>query len=196
MQYLYYIWYDTIWYDFGEFINKKYKKHFTGEFTIQVTTRNSTFRTAKTQKKIMHVKVLRFDLCQLSRVPLVIAYPTPVFFCRFSMTNRSRSTNLSLTDPTQTNRSSRPLLQLHNCKEKSLYNFRSSNSSVLVPKLLYSKLFIYNQSTYRQQCHFALADEPGTARCHYLTPIDKLIHKFIHLLIIYYSLAKILLATS
>ena len=47
-----------------------------------------------------------------------------------------------------------------------------------------------------RQFHLALADEPETARCHYLTPIDKFIDKFIQLLIIYYSLAKILLATS
>ena len=84
----------------------------------------------------MHVKVFRFDLscvnCPVSHLSLLTL---PLFFCRFrfSMTNRSRSTNLSITDPTQTNRSSRPLLQL---RKKVYYNFRSSNSSVLVPKLL------------------------------------------------------------
>ena len=41
-----------------------------------------------------------------------------------------------------------------------------------------------------RQYHFSLADGPGTAQCHYLTQIDKFIDKFIHLLIIYYSLAK------
>ena len=37
---------------------------------------------------------------------------------------------------------------------------------------------------------------PGQPRSHYLIPDDTFIDKFIHLLNIYYSLAKILLATS
>ena len=37
---------------------------------------------------------------------------------------------------------------------------------------------------------------PGQPRSHYLIPDDTFIDKFIHLLNIYYSLAKILLSTS
>ena len=60
--------------------------------------------------------------------------------------------------------------------------------------MLYTRYYLFSP-LYRPY-HFSFADEPGTARCHYLTPIYKFIDKFIHLLIIYYSLAKILLATS
>ena len=60
--------------------------------------------------------------------------------------------------------------------------------------MIYTRYYLFSP-LYRQY-HFAIAEEPGTARCHYLTPIDKFIDTFIHLLNIYYSLAKILLATS
>ena len=49
-----------------------------------------------------------------------------------------------------------------------LYSFTLFTSNLLgmyTPYYLFSPLYSYRQN------HFALAEEPGTARCHYLTPI-------------------------
>ena len=46
----------------------------------------------------------------------------------------------------------------------------------LLTMMIYTRYYLF--SPLYRQCHFALADESGTARCHYLTPIDKFIDKF------------------